>query len=272
MICIKLEVLISAMHQSDMTLIEKSNINTDALIINQCDIDKVEEQNSNGWRRKMVSTTERGLSKSRNRAIREAKGDICLICDDDEKYDCEMPEKIVQVFSEHKRADIICFIVRHNTKKYPRRLKRIGIFRALRVSSCQIAFKRSRIIEKGILFNENIGSGTPLGSGEETKFLIDAIKKGLTVIYVPIEIGEVAQVSSQWFSGFDTKYFHNRGTVSVILLGSILGRLYCLYFAIAKYGLYRKESTFCSAIKCMRKGILSGTAMVKDEACKKENK
>ena len=38
----KLQVLVSCMHQQDYSLLEKMNIQTDAIIINQCDINKFE--------------------------------------------------------------------------------------------------------------------------------------------------------------------------------------------------------------------------------------
>ena len=39
----KLQVLVSCMHQQDYSLLEKMNIQTDAIIINQCDINKFED-------------------------------------------------------------------------------------------------------------------------------------------------------------------------------------------------------------------------------------
>ena len=80
-----LEVLVSCMHQTNFDIVKNSCINTDVLIVNQCNVDDYLERNNNsGFVERMICTRERGLSRSRNAAIEHARGDICLICDDDE--------------------------------------------------------------------------------------------------------------------------------------------------------------------------------------------
>lgn len=57
------------MNQSGVTIVKKSNICSDVLIINQCDCnDFIQIENEAIIR--MISTTERGLSRSRNMAIK----------------------------------------------------------------------------------------------------------------------------------------------------------------------------------------------------------
>ena len=81
---ISIELLISTMHQKDYSLLNKMNINSDAVVINQCDEDSYNEFNLNGNHIVWINSTERGLSKSRNLAIKNSNADVCLICDDDE--------------------------------------------------------------------------------------------------------------------------------------------------------------------------------------------
>lgn len=76
----------SVMNQIDMRIAEQCNANTDILVINQCNFDGYDEKYYNGYKIRMISTTERGLSKSRNMAIKNAMGDICIFCDDDVVY------------------------------------------------------------------------------------------------------------------------------------------------------------------------------------------
>ena len=52
----------------------------------------------------MIYTTERGLSKSRNLAIANAKTDICLICDDDEIFVDNYEEIILNAYYENKNV------------------------------------------------------------------------------------------------------------------------------------------------------------------------
>ncbi|MDO5552068.1 MAG: glycosyltransferase, partial [Lachnospiraceae bacterium] len=81
-----LEVLISCMHQKDLEILRRSRITTDALVINQADSQAVEEIRQGSQRIRMITTTERGLSRSRNMALEHAQGEICLLCDDDEIF------------------------------------------------------------------------------------------------------------------------------------------------------------------------------------------
>ena len=79
-------ILISCMHEKDTSIIERSNVQSDVVVVNQCDLDSVEEfdfVNKKGktCHAKFINTTERGLSRSRNMAICNAWGDVCLICD-----------------------------------------------------------------------------------------------------------------------------------------------------------------------------------------------
>ena len=66
----KIEVLMSAMHQTDFTLAYKSNVQSDLLIVNQCDKNDYSELTVGIHKWRMISTTERGLSKSRNMALK----------------------------------------------------------------------------------------------------------------------------------------------------------------------------------------------------------
>ena len=153
----KVEVLISAMHQKDLSIVEKTGINTDALLINQCDEDKIFEERRLSGTIRCISTTERGLSRSRNKAIDNANGDYCLICDDDERLEKDYSQKIIAAFDKYKDADIIAFKVKIGNKKYPERGGRIGYIKSLRVSSVQIALRLSSIRRAGIKFDINFG-------------------------------------------------------------------------------------------------------------------
>ncbi len=80
------EVLVATMNQKDFSLIKKMNLRGDAVIINQCKKDEYTEIDNNNHKIKFISCNEKGLSKSRNKAITNATGDICIIADDDIIY------------------------------------------------------------------------------------------------------------------------------------------------------------------------------------------
>ena len=65
----ELEILLSCMHQEDMSIIEKSRITGDVLIINQTDEEKEVSGKTKHGTARMICTRERGLSRSRNMAF-----------------------------------------------------------------------------------------------------------------------------------------------------------------------------------------------------------
>lgn len=233
----KVEVLISCMYQTDTSIINKTNIQSDVVIINQCDTDKVKEiifSNKQGkiCKAKFISTTQRGLSRSRNMAIQNSSGDICLLCDDDEVLEDDYVETITKAFEEHK-DDLIAFKIKHPTRKFKEKTYKIGFFKSGTIGSWQLTFKRKSITANNIKFNEKMGSGTGNGAGEENKFVMDCYKKGLDIRYVPYQIGElVPSGESQWFKGYDKKYWVNRGWQSKMVYGRLFGFLYIGYFLL----------------------------------------
>lgn len=230
------EVLISCMYQKDFSIIQRSNVQSNALIINQCDTEKVEDfqfSNAKGevCHARMISTKERGLSKSRNMAIRFATGDICLFCDDDEILETDYETKIVTSFEQYPQESILVFKINHPKRRFSSMTYKIGYFKALRICSLQIAFKRTYIRTQ---FCEKMGSGTGNGGGEENKFLVDCLKKRLKIRYVPLLIASVSQTDSKWFHGYDATYWINRGWVAKMIYGKIIAYLYILYVLIVR--------------------------------------
>lgn len=254
-----IEVLLSCMRQKDCQIIKRSNLKTDAIVINQSDCNKVEKVGSSKCCTSVstfISTTERGLSKSRNMALRNATADICLICDDDEILDDDYPGKILRAFEENPTADVIAFQIDDAGKKYPAKKKKIGYIGALKLASWQLAFRRKSIISNGIKFDETLGSGVSKAGGEENMFLYDCLRRGLNIIFVPITIGRMIEGESQWFHGCSANFFEDKGKLMTKLLGRRKAIVYGLYFLTTKYHWYRKDIGLIDASKCLFNGIL----------------
>ena len=82
------------------------NIHCNSLIINQCSYDSVKKKDAI----RIINTTERGLSKSRNMAIENSIGDICIIADDDLVYSEHMVTTVEKAYDKYKDASIIVFL------------------------------------------------------------------------------------------------------------------------------------------------------------------
>lgn len=257
----KIEILLSCMHQKDASIIQRTHVQSDILIINQCDIDMESkfsfiDARGNQCESRMIYTSERGLSRSRNMAIREAKGDICLICDDDELLIDGYVDVIAKAFVKYPETDVITFALNYPPKIFPTVEKKVGYIRAMKTNSLQIAFRRRSIVENHISFDVTMGSGSGNGCGEEVRFLFDCLKKGLNIRYVPQVIASVKQEGSKWFDGYTNVYFLNKGYSNRKLLGLLGAWLYSIEYAIVKYKRYKCDNTFWNAVYYQLKGTL----------------
>ena len=84
----KVEVLASVMNASLRETVQHMNLQSDAVIINQCDRlgqEEMQISQENGETRtiRFYSFPDRGIGRSRNEAILRAEGDICLFSDAD---------------------------------------------------------------------------------------------------------------------------------------------------------------------------------------------
>ena len=100
------QVLVAALNQEPRQLADEMKLNSDAIIINQCDRYEVDEWKKNGHTIKGYSMPERGVGLSRNTAMMRAEGDICLFSDQDIIYEEDYAQKIVREFEKNPDADI----------------------------------------------------------------------------------------------------------------------------------------------------------------------
>ena len=256
---LRLCVLISCMHQMDRSIIERTHVQTDVVVVNQCDADSVEDfcfTNKNGreCKCKFICTTERGLSRSRNMAIRNCEGDICLICDDDEELADGYEQIILRAYGQKADVDVMTFAFDRTDKGYSSRPGRLTFKSIMQTSSVEITFKKDSVKGYDIWFDERMGSGTGNGAGEENKFLMDCKRAGLKMYYTPECIGRLLSTDSQWFHGFSRKYFEDLGWTIRRVMGGFKSLIYIFYFAFTHYDLYKKDITPNDAIRSYLRG------------------
>jgi len=131
----------------------------------------------------------KGVTKSRNHAIRLADGDIGLFADDDVTYRDHYFDTLTKVFEDNPEVDVVLFKIRTKPgepayKKYPDEVLEYKI--APSVGTIQIGCRLEKIKEQNIFFDERFGAGQPLLIGsDETIFVQDCIDAGLTVKFFP---------------------------------------------------------------------------------------
>lgn len=211
-----LEVLVATMGQEDCSLAEKMNIQTAAVIANQCDRWGYDE--SADGRIRMISTGTRGVGINRNLALQLAKGDILLFADDDLVYYDGALDGVVKAFREFPDADVIFFglDMTKNGEIYERRRhpkKRLHIWNSLKFGAARMAIRRSALEKARLSFSTLFGGGCMYSSGEDSLLIRDCFRAGLRVYSHAHVLGTCAKDNSSWFSGFHGKYFYDRGAM-----------------------------------------------------------
>lgn len=250
------QVLVSTMNQNDDTILERMNLNSDAIIINQCNIDSVKKFKYKEYNIRWINTSSRGLSYSRNIGIDNSFSEIILFADDDLVYIDNYKEIIENEFNKNKDIDIIAFQVQgieKEFKRYNNKKERVGFLKSMKISSVEIAIKSDSIKKYNLRFNEEFGSGAKYSMGEENIFLYECLKKDMRVITVPIKIADLHIESSTWFKGFNKKYLHDRGAIFTAMSKKFSVFL-ILQFAIRKRALYKERFSLREALLIMLEG------------------
>lgn len=253
----KLEVLISTMNTEDMSLLERMKVQTDAVVINQCQKEEEERFEYLGRQIKWLSYNERGLSRSRNRALAAATGDICLIADDDVIYDEGYEEKILKAYEDYPEADVIAFQMirtgKERQKIFRKKVSKENWISCMKISSVEMTFKRQSIKEKGIEFNPLFGAGAYFNNGEENIFLYDCLRKKLKILYIPVVIGSVCCDESSWFEGYNPHYFESMGA-GYYGMSQKWGWALCMQHLLRHYKLYKNSMSFIKIAYYMKQG------------------
>jgi len=253
-----LEVLVSTMNQIDNSLVNKMNIQSDAIFINQCDRNDYEEQKINNNEIKLYSFNERGVGLSRNNALMRGTADICLFADDDVVYEDDYKEKIIKAFEENPKADIIVFNVTSTNTERPEyiisKYRRVRFYNCMRYGTFRIAARVDRIKSSNTYFSLLFGGGAKYGSGEDTLFLTESLKKGLRIYASPTQIGTVTHSDSTWFKGYTEKFFKDKGAL-FYSISKFWSRALCFQFAIRRRKIFENNSTWIQAYLLMNEGI-----------------
>ena len=230
----KVQVLVAAMHQNDHSLLEKMNIQSDAIVANQCGHNSVEDFNWNGHQVRYLNFAERGVGRNRNNALIRAEGDYCLFADDDMRYCDGYAELVKESFEKYKEADVLIFNLLEPipTRYVIPKASRVSWFNFLRYGTARVAVKNSSIQKHGIYFNQCFGGGTAHCHGEDNLFLAACLQKGLKIYAVPEYIAQLTEERpSSWNAGYDEKYLKDQG-VLYRTMSRRFWRLLCLQDAL----------------------------------------
>ena len=251
------QVLVATMNQTDYSLLERMNIQTDAIVCNQCDRYGYSEFDYNGHNIKWFNFAERGVGLNRNNALMRATADIVVFADDDVVYVDGYEKIILDFYEKNQKADVVIFNfnVSRGSANYGENVKlteRLNSRKALKFGTYAITARNERLKMMNINFNRCFGGGTKFSCGEDTLFLKDCCAKLVVFSSVNL-IGKVDHGESTWFKGYTDKYFYDKG-VLYYCLDSRKCKIISLYHCF-KHRRQYKEYGWKKAYKMMKKGI-----------------
>ena len=255
-----IKVLVSTMDETDpVALFTRMNLSSEAIIVNQCGYDKEETLYVNNYKVTHLCCSERGLSRSRNKAISYSSDcDIALLADDDLIYTDNYYQVVQETFDKYIDYDIITFRIEGINKyfkQYREKAKRLNYFTTLKTSSVEIAFRPNEIYNSNIKFNELFGSGSVYKMGEENIFLFECLRNGLKIRYEPKKIADLYIGESSWFTGFNEKYFFDRGAI-FCALSHRMAFILIIQFGLRHFRRYKSEITLFGAFRAMLDGCI----------------
>ncbi len=185
----EIEHIVSTMNRDEFSFLENLKMQTPCVVVNQKREDAELSYPLKGGNARIFCSSETGLSRSRNKLLQNAVGDICIVGDDDVEYLPEYLKYVEEAYARLPKADIIVFRFTHEKGKETRakysKIKRLRLWNISKVASVEITFKRESVIKAGIAFNNKIGLGAKFPSGEENAFLADALRAGLKIYHYP---------------------------------------------------------------------------------------
>ena len=256
---LSIQVLISTMEQNDYSLLDRMNIQSDAIVVNQTDKDGLEIFDYRGHQIKWISMSQRGIGLSRNTALMNATADIVLFADDDMEYFDGYPEHVINAFINYNKADVICFNINlmnsgknigghRNNKKN----KKLYFFNSMRYGATLIAARRKALWRERISFSMLFGGGAEFSSGEDSLFINDCHNSNLCVYSNCYCLGNVDDSKSSWYNGINDKFFEDRGRV----YASAFPRINWLIFVYYSFRLSRvsEKYSFRKILSLFKKG------------------
>ncbi len=259
-----IQMLISAVNQDVRTIAERMNIETDAIVINQCGCFGYEEYEYRGHRVCCYSLKERGVGLSRNNALMRAEKEICLFSDEDVIYEEGYAGRIEEAFEKHRDTDIILF----NVKVAPARRtywnaeeKQVRWYNYGRYPAYSIAARTEALHRANVNFSLLFGGGAKYSNGEDSLFLRDCLKAGLKLMASPAVIGEERERESTWFHGYNEKFFRDRGVLYHFLYGK-MAVPFSVRFLLAHKAEMCVKIGWKQAYRLMKAGIKEGRGKV----------
>lgn len=256
----KLQVLVSTVDADESKVAAGMNLETDAIIINQCGRTDYLEYFYNDKLIRCFCMAERGVGLSRNTALMHADHEFCLFSDEDIVLDQGYEQIVCGAFNSNPDADLITFNFQvHPSRKtyYNQENRRIRWYNYGRYPTFAVAARTESLRRANVSFSLLFGGGARYSNGEDSLFLHDCLKKGLHLYADTGKIGQEIYRESTWFKGYNEKFFTDRGVLYHYLYGG-MALPFSLRFLYAHKKEMLGEMSVKKAYRLMKQGIKEG--------------
>lgn len=255
-----IEILISTMNQTSLDFLLsifpfKHFSSYNILIINQFENTTL----SSGFLTvRVINSTERGLSKSRNLALENANGKILMMTDDDVIFQNNFIEKVVAAYNKFENATVINFCAIKekgaSLKKYPVNSKQeLNAFEVFNISSIEMTINKEKLNSAGVRFDENFGLGSSFEMGEEAVFLFDLKYKEQQIAFEKqIIVKHEGLTSSNKIDVLHKYYIYGAVLKRTLRTNFVFWLMLKLFFDLRQKKL--KMSSFLHAVNYAKKG------------------
>ncbi len=254
-----IQTLVVTTDQKDYSLLKKMNIQTPAIVGNQCDRDEIEEFSYGGNPVKWLSLHERGVGLNRNTVLMRSEADVCVLADDDMVFIDGYEKVVSDLFDRYPHTDVLIFNLNQKSPTIYKNsnVKKIHRFNYGKYGAARLAFRRESVQFNNICFHLLFGGGAKYSSGEDSIFLYECLKRKLRVLAVPVAIAELtSDRESTWFQGYTDDFFFDKG-VFYYALDRNMGRFIALYNCFKHRNSRYKQYGWKKAYRQMLRGIHS---------------
>lgn len=235
----------------DNDLLQSLNINSEAIIINQCpEMNKTVKEYVtfyNNSKVTVVNEKNRGIGRSRNTGLLKlpSECEYVLFADDDITY-VDNYTYLIERYFNVLNCDMLIFNtdVKENgeakrvKEKQNKTIKKVHWFDCLRYGAVRIAIKKEFLDTHNIWYSLEHGGGAKYQYGEDSLFIHDCLKAGAIIYTVPETLCSFNYDTSSWFNGYDENFFYDMGVLFYKLFNShgkpsLKGKLF-LYVMVTK--------------------------------------
>ena len=166
----KLQVLAAAVNKDVHALADSMNLETDAIIVNQCDCYAYEEFEQNHHTIKCFSMPERGVGLNRNTALLHADGELVFFSDEDIRFYPGYEKMVCEAFLKNPDADLITFNFKVDASRatyYNKEERRIRWYNYGRYPTFCVAAKLASLRSANVSFSLLFGGGAKYSNGED---------------------------------------------------------------------------------------------------------